>query len=117
MAARPITARRVVSAPPDAVFAVLADLATHWALADHWTEVLSLDDDGGVIRLRGPLGLRRTARVSVRRRVRPELVEGEARMGEVTRAAVRWELAPDAGGTLVTLTATVERATPFDRVL
>jgi uncharacterized protein YndB with AHSA1/START domain len=118
MSSRPIAARRVVAAPPEAVFAVLADLATHWALSDRWTNVVELGADGGTIRLRGPLGLRRTARVTVRERVAPELVEGEARMGAVTRAAVRWELEPAGpGATQVTLIATVERATPLDRAL
>jgi hypothetical protein len=120
---RPIHAHRVVSAAPEAVFALLADLAAHWGLADRWTEVLELDEDGGTIRLRGPAGLRRTARVSVSRRARPSLIEGEARLGAVTRASVRWELAAADGGTgadgptAVTLTAIVERATLLDRAL
>lgn len=106
-----------MAAPQDAIFALLADMAGHWALADQWTEVCELDSGGGTIRLRGPLGIRRIVRVRVRRRELPRLVEGEARLGERTRARVAWELAADGGRTSVTLSAWVERASWGDRVL
>jgi len=115
---RPITARRVVAAPPEALFALLADLAEHWSLSDQWTEVRELGPDGGTIRLRGPLGIGRTAHVRVRRRDPPALVEGEARLGPRTRACVGWRLEPAGPGrTAVTLSARVERATWLDRLL
>ncbi len=115
---RPIVARRVVDARIEPAFALLADLRAHWTLADRWTEVVALDGDGGTIRLRGPLGLRRTVRVRVERLVEPVEVDGEARLGRMTRARVRWELAPDgAHGTSVTLLATVLEASFGDRIL
>jgi hypothetical protein len=115
---RPIVARRVIPAPPSEAFALLADLAEHWALADRWIEVVAIDLDSSTIRLHAPFGLRRTARVRVRRREAPTLVEGEARLGLDTRASVRWELEPALDdATAVTLTATAERVTASDRVL
>ncbi|MBX5443353.1 MAG: SRPBCC family protein [Solirubrobacteraceae bacterium] len=114
----PIAASRPIAAPPPAAYALLADLRAHWALADHWTEVRALGDDGGTIRLRGPLGIRRTVRVRVRRRVPPRELDGIAELGRATRAEVRWLLEPDgAGGTLVTLSARVLRAGLADRLL
>lgn len=107
-----------MAAPQDAIFALLADMPGHWALSNHWTEVCALDADGGTIRLQGPFGIRRTARVRVHRRDAPELVEGEARLGAVTRAQVAWTLEPSGPrGTSVTLSARVERASWADRLL
>ncbi|UGS34881.1 SRPBCC family protein [Capillimicrobium parvum] len=115
---RPITAHRVVAAPREAIFFVLADLAAHWSLSNQWTEVRELGPDGGVIRLQGPFGIRRTAQVRVRRREAPWLVAGEARLGAGTRARVAWELAPDGGArTAVRLSAWVEAAAWHDRLL
>ena len=65
-------AERVVGASPQAVFAFLADLENHWLLADRFVEVLTLERPpdggparGGTVRMRGPLGLGRTARTRV----------------------------------------------------
>jgi CspA family cold shock protein len=108
-----------VAAPPAAVFALLADLRAHWALADRWTEVVSLGSEGGTIRLRGPLGLRRTARVLVERRTATVEVVGVAVLGRRTSARVRWSLQPRDGGraTRVTLAAQVLGVAPADRLL
>ena len=114
----PIAACRPIAAPPEVAYALLADLRTHWALADHWTEVRAIGAAGGTIRLRGPLGVRRTVRVRVRRRVPVRELEGIAELGPSTRADVSWSLEPDgAGGTLVTLSAQVLRAGLCDRLL
>jgi cold shock protein len=113
-----IVARRRVGAAPEAVFALLADLRTHWALADRWTEVVHLDAQGGTIRLRGPLGIRRLVRVRVQGRTPSVEVAGVARMGRWTRATVCWHLAPDGDGcTNVTLAAAVLSSAPLDRLL
>src|SRR4051794_15948511 len=115
---RPIEAQAVMHAPGDAVWGLLADLREHWLLADRWTEVLRIDADGGSIRLRGPLGLRRAVHVRVTGRIAPDALEGVALLGDATAAQVRWELAPvDAETTRVTLRATVLSAGPGDRLL
>jgi hypothetical protein len=114
---RPIEAQVLVDAPVDAVWALLDDLREHWLLADHWTEVLRVDEDGGTILLRGPLGLRRTADVRVTDRVAPTDLEGVAHLG-ATSARVRWTLvAVDDVSTRVTLESDVLTAGAGDRLL
>jgi hypothetical protein len=112
-----IEASGLVPVGRETVFAFLAELGNHWRLADRWIEVVSLDgDSGGVVRMRGPLGLRRTARTRVLAARPPESLEGEAVLG-ATRARVCWRLEPDGAGTRVTLSAEVLESGRLDRVL
>jgi hypothetical protein len=119
-----IAAERVVAAPPADVFDFLADLENHWLLADRFVEVLSLERPpgggpahGGDIRMRGPLGVGRTARTRVDRAQPPGSMAGTAFVGKRTEAHVLWTLTPVATGTLVRLEATVERAGRGDALL
>jgi len=114
-----IEAATVVPAPPIEVFDFLSDLRHHWAVAGRWIQVVALDGDGdgGSVRIRGPLGLHRTAVTTVDQVHAPERLEGAARLGR-TEARVAWSLRPcgeDAAE--VRLTATVLRAGPFDRAV
>ena len=112
-----IEASAVVPAPPAAVFDFLSDLRNHWAVAGRWIEVVALDGagNGGRVRIRGPLGVRRTAVTSVERVDPPERLEGTARLGR-TEARVAWTLHEQRdGATEVRLVATVVRAGPLDR--
>jgi len=114
-----IAASEVVPAPREAVFAFLSDLHNHWAVAGRWIEVVALDGggDGGRVRIRGPLGVRRTAVTSVERVDPPERLEGTARLGR-TEARVAWTLHEQRhGATEVRLVATVVRAGPLDRAV
>jgi uncharacterized protein YndB with AHSA1/START domain len=114
-----IEASSVVPAPREAVFDFLSDLGNHWAVADRWIEVVALDGagDGGRVRIRGPLGLHRTAVTTVERVEAPERLEGTARIGR-TEARVAWTLHEQGeGDTEVRLAATVEHATPLDRLV
>jgi polyketide cyclase/dehydrase/lipid transport protein len=114
-----IEARAAVCAPREIVFEFLCDLRNHWAVAGRWIEVVALagDGDGGRVRIRGPLGLRRTAVTSVDRVEAPGRLEGSARLGR-TEAWVAWTLHPrSTGGCEVTLTAAVVRAGPMDRLV
>jgi uncharacterized protein YndB with AHSA1/START domain len=114
-----IEATRVVPASREEVFAFLSDLDNHWAVAGRWIEVVAVEGngDGGRVRIRGPLGLHRTAVTSVERVDPPERLEGTARLGG-TRAEVAWTLhARDAGTTEVGLAATVLRSGSLDRLV
>jgi hypothetical protein len=114
-----IEATALVPAHPDEVFDFLSDLENHWSLTGRRVEVLGLngDRDGGSVRIRGPLGLRRTARTKVTASRSPRLILGVAEMPGGTRARVSWTLAPHARETRVALVAEVERATALDRAL
>lgn len=112
----PIVASTWVGRPPEEIYALLADLREHWRLAGRWVQALELGDDGGVVRLRGPLGVTRTARTRVVLAEAPGLLAGEAVLG-ATRANVSWLLRTEGEGTRVTLRADVVEATSGDRLL
>ena len=117
-----ISAARTVSASPEEVFAFLADLENHWAIADRFVDVVSLEGPpgarhGGLVRMRGPLELRRTARTRVLEAHPSERMVGQAEIGRATSARVQWTLDTHPDGTLVELAATVDRASALDRLL
>jgi hypothetical protein len=113
-----VEAKGLVTAAPEDVFEFLTELPNHWLLASRFVEVVSLDgSDGGRVRLRGPLGLRRTVVTRVVA-VRPHrLMIGTAEIGSRTRARVSWTLAGRLGDTRVRLAADIERAGLVDRLL
>jgi uncharacterized protein YndB with AHSA1/START domain len=113
----PIEATALVAAPPETVFDFLSDLANHWRLVDRFVAVVSLADDGAVVRLRGPLGVRRTVRTRVTEARRPELIVGVAELRGGTTARVTWTLEGVPGATRVRLAAEVAEARPLDRLL
>lgn len=119
-----VEAAALVPAPPEDVFAFLSDLRNHWRLADRFVEVLTLDAsedggavDGGRVRVRGPLGMRRTATTRVVAARSPRLIIGTAELAGGTRARVSWVLAGRLGSTRVRLAAELECARPLDRLL
>jgi uncharacterized protein YndB with AHSA1/START domain len=124
-----IEAQALVAADPEAVFDYLARLDHHWQLMDGSVEVVSLDGDGGggpdraVVRLHGPLGVRRTVHTRVLEVERPRLLRGRAGIGRpsdggrVTEGEVVWALEPNGEGTLVRLCATVRCASVADRIV
>jgi hypothetical protein len=116
-AAAEIEATAVVPVEPEEVFAFLSDLANHWRLVDRFVEVLAVDGSAGVVRLRGPLGVRRTVRTQVTTEQSPSLIVGVAELSGGTRARVSWTLVDAGAGTQVRLAAEVEEASSFDRAL
>ncbi len=118
-----IAASATVPAPPEQVFAFLVDLENHWRLADPFIEVVRLDRapdgraNGGRVRMRGPLGVRRTAATRVLAAEAPRLMVGTAELGRGTRAFVRWKLGVGDGGARVRLEATLDRRGWLDRLL
>ena len=117
-----VRATRSVPAEVADVFAFLADLENHWLLADRFVEVVELSGPpggrtGGRVRVRGPLGLRRTAAIRIDAARPADEVRGTAEMSGGTVARVRWLLRSEGRRTLVTLGATIEAARPLDRLL
>jgi uncharacterized protein YndB with AHSA1/START domain len=118
-----IEAAALLPAPPEDVFAFLFDLRNHWRLADRFVDVLTLDGpeggraDGGRVRVRGPLGVRRTVVTRVVAARAPRLLIGTAELASGTRARVSWTIAGRLGSSRVRLAADVERARALDRLL
>lgn len=117
-----ISATRIVAADRGDVFAFLSDLENHWLIADRFVDVRDLEGPpgartGGRVRIRGPLGVRRTAHTRVAFAHPVEAMGGSAQLGHTTSAEVRWLLRPQDAGTAVTLGATLRRAAPLDRLL
>jgi uncharacterized protein YndB with AHSA1/START domain len=107
-----------VSAPPERVFEFLADLRNHWRLEQSFVDLDEMGPEGGRVRVRGPLGLSRSARTQVLEAVPHERLRGRADIGRRTVGLVAWDLVPaDGGGTHVRLAASVPHAAPLDRVL
>ena len=79
-----VEAAALIPAAPEEVFAFLSDLGNHWRLADRFVEVVTLESsevghaDGGTVRVRGPLGLRRTATTRPASPARPSSRAGHA---------------------------------------
>jgi uncharacterized protein YndB with AHSA1/START domain len=126
-----MSAERTLPTSPRALFDFLSDLENHWLLADRFVEVIELDRDGadqpargGTVRIRGPLGLRRTVVTRVVEVDPPARIAGTAALApdgalarDATLACVSWTLQPDGGGTRVRLAASLERASLRDRLL
>ena len=104
----------------DVVFEFLSDLRNHWRLEERFFELDDVTADGGRVRIRGPLGLRRVARTKVLEAEPPGPVgrlHGHAEIGRSTRGDVFWEIAPADGGSNVTLAAVPQRLGLVDKLL
>ena len=118
-----VEAAALIPASPEEVFEFLSDLRNHWRLADRFVEVVTLETseggaaDGGTVRVRGPLGLRRTATTRVVAAREPRLMIGTAELHGGTRARVSWVLGRRMSNTRVRLAAEIERAGNLDRAL
>jgi uncharacterized protein YndB with AHSA1/START domain len=118
-----ISAAGHLAASPEEVFAFLSDLENHWLLADRFVEVLTLDRTadgtarGGRVRVRGPLGLGRTATTRVVSTEPPVAMTGTADLSGGSQAVIRWSLGRDGGATRVELAAHLERTGFLDRLL
>lgn len=116
---QPLRAEREIRQQPEQVFAFLAELRNHWRLDDRLLRLERLDTGAGASRIviRGPLGLRRTARIRLTELEPPRCVVGDAQVGRRTHARVTWTIAPRGEGSRVAVEAAVLRAGPLDRVL
>lgn len=117
----PITATRRIDTTAATVFGFLGELENHWRLSPCF-QVLELDRNdlgaatGGTIRVRGPIGLRRTVRTRVEEVDPPTGMRGSA-VAEGMRAEVSWQIESGAGACVVTLSVRVVRPSWRDRTL
>src|SRR5437764_14902878 len=98
-AAGEIEAVALVPAAPEDVFSFLSELANHWLLLDTHVDVIEVDGDNSVVRLRGPFRIWRTVRTHVTVARAPRLIIGIAELGDGTRARVSWTLPGRLGAT------------------
>jgi hypothetical protein len=114
-----VRAERVVIAPPEAVYEFLADLSNHYLISVRQLDLVALapGNTGGRIVIRGPLGIRRTARTMVTWDRPTTAFGGTARVGSRTRAAVDWGVRDCGTVTRVTLSAHIMNAGLVDRAL
>ena len=102
---------------PEQVFDFLSDLHNHWQLEDAFIAVNGVRDGGGHILIRGPFGISREARTEVVSAAAPAHLRGRASIGRRTVGLVAWDIEPAGTGSLVRLSADVERASLADRAL
>ena len=119
-----ISAFAEIPTAPEDVFRVLGRLEHHWELTDGSIEVLVLDRGpnggravGGRLRLRGPLGIRRTVRARILSVEAPHRLDGRAEVGRSTAVRIRWAVLRRGEGSIVALSAIVLRAGMLDRAL
>jgi uncharacterized protein YndB with AHSA1/START domain len=113
-----IAAEQRVSHPPERVFEFLSDLRNHWRLEERaFVELHEVSERGGVIRLRGPLGVSRKVRTTVLEAEPHSRVAGRADLVGGTVGLVAWQIEPDGAGSHVRLSAEVADASIFDRAL
>jgi hypothetical protein len=121
-AGREIAATREIRAPRETIFGFLASLDNHAALGRGSVELLSLECRAGraseaVVRLRGPLTIRRTASTAITGTRAPESISGRAWIGQRTRAFISWQIESAPHGSTVSIGAIVETARLRDRLL
>src|SRR3712207_267595 len=116
-----ISARRIMAAPSAAIFSFLTDLENQFLLAHDHTRSLVLDGPPGArhsatLRIRGPLGLPRSARARIVATAEPSHVITSVALGR-TVVRFRWTLSPLPASTGVELTAEVPAIGLIDRAL
>ena len=119
---REIAATREIPAPREAIFGFLASLENHAALGRGSVELLSLEQRGegaseAVVKLRGPLAIRRTASTAITGARAPESISGRAWIGPRTRALIAWRIESAPQASTVRVRAIVETAGLRDRML
>jgi hypothetical protein len=117
-----ITARAELAQRPRAVFDFLADLRNHALLAPGSVKLRSRDlgtelPVQAIVRLRGPLAIRRTATTAIVDARAPAVITGRASIGKRTRASISWQVAGRRDHTSVTLRVTVQETGFLDGVL
>jgi hypothetical protein len=116
-----MSVRRIMAAPSAAIFSFLTDLENQFLLAHDHTRSLVLDGPPGArhsatLRIRGPLGLPRSARARIIATAEPSHVITSVALGR-TVVRFRRTLSPLPASTGVELTAEVPAIGLLDRAL
>jgi uncharacterized protein YndB with AHSA1/START domain len=125
LAVDPVTVSTVISAPPEAVFDYLQDIANHPAFTDHYlvdwrlTRIDSVGRGAGArFRVKVPGNRFTWADVTFTEVERPQRIVEAGRTGKNNRIRTLgvYELAPVSGGTRLSFTLQTIPATPSDRL-
>ena len=118
-----LAADTVLGAPPAEVFPILGDLDRHHHLTDGGMRILRLEGPrgrrtGGLVELRGPLGIKRLVRTEVSGAEAGTRLWGTAVTEQGARAHVEWRLEPfDRDRTSVEVRIAVEATSWPERLL
>jgi uncharacterized protein YndB with AHSA1/START domain len=120
-----VQARRAIAASPEALFAFLEEPDRHWQLLGQRLQPLrAYDGEHSRVRLRGPLGVRRTLSIRFASARAPRELVGRVEAGGDDRGrapqtigTVRWSIRAAGPGSEVELTARTEVAGWLDRLL
>jgi hypothetical protein len=114
-----VTAALPLNGLPHTVYDFLQRLPNHALIGGRGLRLDGVTEDGraALITLRGPLGIRRTAYTTVTDLRPPHGFGGRALVGKRTKAYVTWTIEQAETGSFVTLSATIVRAGPMDRLL
>lgn len=121
---RPVSveARATIAAPAGDIFGLLADLDRHRDLTDRGMRILALHGPaahrtGGLVELRGPMGVRRVARTRVQGAEPHSRLWGTAVTRDGAQATLQWRVQPDGERTHVEVRLDVQAAGWRDRLL
>jgi hypothetical protein len=104
------------------VFDFLADLRNHALLAPGAVELRSRDLGTDlpvqtIVRVRGPLAIRRTATTAIVDARQPAVIAGRVRIGKRTQASISWTIAGRRDRTSVSLRVIVDKTGFLDGLL
>ena len=112
-----VRATRPVAAAPERVFAFLDRLDRHFHLLGSRAELRVDGSTGALVRLRGPAGLRRSARTSVVHSRAPESIVGLAVTNSGSRGVIRWSIRAAGTGSIVEVLTRADMLAPLDALL
>jgi hypothetical protein len=117
-----IAARTTIAAEASDIFGLLGDLDRHRDLTDQGMRILSLQGPrgrrtGGLVELRGPVGLTRLARTRVQGAEPHSRLWGTAETIDGARASLEWRVRPESDRTDVEVRLDVRAGGWKDRTL
>jgi hypothetical protein len=112
-----LRAARAIDASPERIFEFLARFERHLELIRDRVVLLSVEDAGSLVRLRGPLGAGRVVRTRLTYSESPRSIVGRVEAGRRTRGTVRWSIQRSGRASWVEVVARAETLGPLDRML
>lgn len=112
-----VRAARSIPGAPERIFRFLESLDHHLDLIDERVDRVASDPAGARVRLRGPLGVRRTIGITLIYADSPDTVVTSVQSEGGTRGAIRWSIQHSDGGSWVQVVGHAGSLAPLDRLL